>query len=327
MLNIGIIGLGSFGIKRAQAVQHSTKGNLYAVSDINNELSYKISEELKTKHMQVNELIESPEIHLIIISTPNKFHSELSIKSLEAGKHVLCEKPMAISLIEAKQMIETSFKTQKQLKIGSNHRFFNSIIEMEKIIKNNEIGEILDFRGSIGHNGEKIQNTWFWDPSISGGGTLIDNGWHLIDIAQEILGRFSTITGNTSNIYWKNCPVEDYSECTLKTSNGKTASITSSWRKMDGYFEIELFGTKGILKVDGRFDKNNNESISWQIQDSHNSIKSIQFERTYPDTYTKEINNFIAQIITGNSLTQHSLENSLNILKLIKDLYSQNNQY
>ena len=129
------------------------------------------------------------------------------------------------------------------------------------MIEDNEIGKILSFSGRIGHNGERIKDTWFWKKDMSGGGTLIDNGCHLLDLSRYFLGNFTRGSGITSNIFWKNIEVEDTAFGNFKTEDGKVASIFCSWRLLSGYFFFEINGSEGYINVDGRFDTHGGDKI------------------------------------------------------------------
>lgn len=128
-------------------------------------------------------------IDAVIISTPNYLHAEQSIRALYAGKHVLCEKPMAVSVVEAESMISASKATQNQLMIGYNNRFRTEVLELYKAIQNGQIGRIKEIRcGWLRNNGIPGIGSWFTKKSFSGGGVLIDIGSHIIDLALWLSG-------------------------------------------------------------------------------------------------------------------------------------------
>ena len=222
-MKIHVIGKGSFGKKRTEAVK------------------------------QVGELTDYKTAEAVIVCVPPKFHKKLTIKALKDGKHVLCEKPMATNIKDAQTMVNVAKQTGKFLKIGSNHRFFNSV---QKALKK-DIGKVLSFDGNIGHNGERIKDTWYWDKKISGGGTLIDNGWHLIDLARLFMGDFTNISSKISNEYW-HCDVEDKATVGMMSKNG-IAVINSSWRKLKGYMKIEMLGASGRIRIGDTKDRNSHK--------------------------------------------------------------------
>ena len=259
-MKIHIIGNGSFGKKRIEAIKH-------------------------TKAV----LTDYDKADVIIVCVPPKFHKELTIKALRDGKHVLCEKPLATNVKDAKRMVEVAKQENKFLKVGSNHRYFDSV---QKALKK-DIGKIVSFRGNIGHSGERIKNTWYWNKDISGGGTLIDNGWHLIDLARLFMGDFIKIDGVLSNDYWRSCDVEDTASVAMVSKNG-IAVINSSWRKQGEYMNITMCGTKGRIDIGDTKDR-----------------KSL----------VRELNYFI-NCIKRNIQPEPSGEDGIEILKIIEQVYA-----
>ena len=131
---------------------------------------------------------------------------------------------------------EVTKKSKGIFQLASNHRFFESVIYAKKLVDEGAIGKVLNFNGRIGHNGERLKDSWFWKKDISGGGTLLDNGCHLLDLSRLFVGNFVSGKGQTSNVYWKNIEVEDTASGIFKTEDGRTATIFCSWRLFSGYF-------------------------------------------------------------------------------------------
>ena len=201
-MQIHVIGKGSFGKKRIEAIKQVGKSTDYKTAEA------------------------------VIVCVPTKFHKELTIKALKDGKHVLCEKPFAMNVKEAEEMVKVANETGKFLKIGSNHRFFKNILEAHK--KN--IGNMLSFDGFIGHNGKRIKNTWYWDKSLSGGGTLIDTGWHMIDLARWFMGDL--------NFLCKTLLKQDEANISLVAKSGRIARVRSSWKHNGEYIKIKILGNQ-----------------------------------------------------------------------------------
>ena len=320
-MNFAVIGLGSFGLKRALAIKNSTEGNLKRIFDLDNSNSKKASEILELEPTkEFNEILNDTDINSIVICTPNKFHKELIIKGLNSGKNIFCEKPLAISVSEANKIQNAANKNKLKVQIGSNHRYFETVKFAKKLIEDREIGEILSFSGRIGHSGERIKNSWFWDKKISGGGTLIDNGCHLLDLSRFFIGDFYSGTGLVTNLYWKkNISVEDTAAGIYLTKDGRMATIFSSWRLQAGYFFIELNGTDGYINIDGRFDTHGGDKIFWRGKNK--KIQSRDFSNTKPNSQVDEINNFISCIKTNKECSPN-IKDGLEVLKMVEYIYS-----
>lgn len=321
-MNFAVIGLGSFGIKRAQSIKNSKLAKLLCINDINNQNAEKAKNILKVSISNYEDILKNKDIDVVCICTPNKFHKKIIIDSLNNGKHVFCEKPLAKNVDEAKEIFDITKKSKTTLQVGSNHRFFESVKYAKKLIDEGVIGEVLSFNGRIGHNGERLKDTWFWKKDISGGGTLLDNGCHLLDLSRFFVGNFVSGTGLISNSYWKNIEVEDTASGVFKTNDGKTASIFCSWRLLSGYFFFEINGSDGYINVDGRFDTHGGDKIFWSTK-KDNKFYSKDFSHIKPNSYQLEIDNFISNL-KNNRKCSPSASDALEVMKMISFIYKNN---
>ena len=318
-MNFAVIGLGSFGIKRASAIKKSNTANLVAISDLSKKNAEEAKKVLQTSIYSYDEILKDKNIQVVCICTPNKFHKNIIIDSLNAGKHVFCEKPLARNFDEAQEIFEVANKSKNILQVGSNHRFFESVKYAKKLLDDGVIGDALSFNGRIGHNGERLKNTWFWKKEISGGGTLLDNGCHLLDLSRFFIGNFSSGTGSISNAYWKDIEVEDTASGVFKTNEGKTATIFCSWRLLSGYFFFEINGSEGYINVDGRFDTHGGDKIFWSTK-KDNKFFSKDFSHIKPNSYQQEIDNFVSNLINKKKCSP-SAKDALEVMRMISFVY------
>ncbi len=325
MIKVGMIGIGSFGKKRLAAVNSSANGELIGIADSNIEKSEAIAKELGLRNYNVDDLLSNKEIEVIIVCIPNKYHTQITINALKAGKHVLCEKPLARTPDEAYKMVNAAKETGKLLKTGSNHRYFESVRKAHKLATSGVIGEVISFNGRIGNNGERIQNTWYWDKELSGGGTLLDNGCHLLDIARWFMGNFVEASGLITNLFWKNCQVEDTSTGVFITEDGRIATINSSWRQFSGYFHFEVNGTEGYIAVDGRFDTHGGDNLYWQSIKDKGEIYSLNYGHVKPNSYVLELEEFFENIEKGVE-PRPSGEDGLEVIKMVNAIYKSNSR-
>jgi len=324
MIKVAVIGVGSFGEKRAAAVKTCTNGELIGIADADINKAKAVSRKLGVQYYSVDELLKKKDIDVAIVCLPNKYHTPVTISALKAGKHVLCEKPLARTAEEAYQMVKTAEETGKLLKTGSNHRYFESVKKAYEIAKSGFIGEVLSINGRIGHNGERLKNSWFWDKDVSGGGTLLDNGCHLLDIVRWFMGDFVEASGLASNLYWKDCPVEDTATGVFLTGDGRIATINSSWRQLSGYFHFEVNGTDGYITVDGRFDTHGGDNLYWQSLKGKGEIHSINYGQVKPNSYVLELEEFFDDIEKGIE-PKPSGRDGLEVIKMIEAIYKSNN--
>jgi predicted dehydrogenase len=322
-MNFAVVGIGSFGIKRASAIKNSKNANLVAISDVNKKNAEKAKNILGVPFKPYEEIVADKSIDTVSVCTPNKYHAPITIECLKSGKNVFCEKPMCRNLDEAKKIYEVTKNSKGVLQIGSNHRYFESVMFAKKLIDDGKIGEVLSFNGRIGNNGERLKNSWFWDKEISGGGTLLDNGCHLLDLSRYFMGEdFISGVGETSNVYWKNIEVEDTASGIFKTKSGKTSSIFCSWRLFSGYFFFEINGSNGYINVDGRFDTHGGDKIFWSNNDEK-KIHSRDFSKIKPNSYLIEIENFLKNLKNGQPCNP-SPSDGLEVMKMIDFIYKKN---
>lgn len=208
------------------------------------------------------ELLANPEIDAVSVCAANYAHAALSIQALKAGKHVLCEKPMATTLADCEAMVECAKKNGKFLMIGHNQRLAKAHMEAKRLIDAGLIGDIITFRTSFGHGGPETwaikpgKDTWFFDKSKAAMGVMADLGVHKTDLIQYLTGQRVVRTTARLVILDKRgedgelIGVDDNAVCIYEMSGGAFGTMTASWT----YYGAEdnstvLYGTKGIMRI------------------------------------------------------------------------------
>jgi predicted dehydrogenase len=252
-LRVGLIGTG--GIANAHAGGY--KGNLdkcelEVVCDVREDAAKAYAErhgfaEVMTDY---HALLASDKVDCISVCTPNFLHAPVSIEALQNGKHVLCEKPMATNVADAIKMKEASEASGKVLYIGFNHRFIGNFHTGKKMIE--RLGKPIAMRVAVGHGGYKgLQQTWFGQKEKSGGGTLIDNGVHMIDMIAHYFGPIESVQGQISRVLITEGDVEDNGFALFKLKSGAIASLQCSWTWPGGYHLLfEAICENGTLRLD-----------------------------------------------------------------------------
>jgi predicted dehydrogenase len=255
-----VVGCGRFGGRRARLIKANPEAELLCLVDSNKELATKLGKELNcefsTDYMQTLDKKEN-DVDVVLIATPNAFHAQQAIEAMNRKKIVFCEKPLAKNPLEAMQMFEASKKNNVVLKTGSNLRFFPSVLKANELLKQGAIGDLIHFRGWIGNDGEQL-NYWFNDFETTGGGTLLDNGAHLLDLSRMFLGEVEECVGYTQLAHWPHkTKSEDNAYGLFKFKGNKFAFVQASWTEwLSGYMYGELNGRNGHIILDNRTNGN-----------------------------------------------------------------------
>ena len=249
-MKVGLIGCGRQGWRRAGAVR-TCGDQLVIVADTDEKSARALAEAMNCQFTTDWQKLLAADVDAIIVSTPNVFHAPMSLKALKLGKHVLCEKPLGLTPNETATMIKVSEKMGLTLKCGFNLRHHPGIKQARIWFDRAEIGEPMFVRIRYGIGGRiRYEKDWRMNKRISGGGQLMDQGMHALDLARWFLGGFSEAFGIISTSFWK-VPLEDNAFCLLQTESGKTASIHVSWTQWKNLFSFEIYGTEGYITVEG----------------------------------------------------------------------------
>ena len=249
-MNIAIIGCGLIGTKRALNLPKDFK--LVACYDFDQEKSKLFSIKFKcNSEKSVDIIMKNNQIKLVIIATYHSSLFKITKKAMLHGKFVLVEKPASIKISEIKLLLKIQKTKKNRVKVGFNHRYFQSIIKAKKIIDSKYLGKILYIRSRYGHGARlNYQNEWRMKPKISGGGELIDQGSHIIDLTRFFLGNVEIHTSALYSIYWsKN--VDDNAILTLKNKKKQFSLFHVSCTEWKNKFSFEIFCQKGKIEIYG----------------------------------------------------------------------------
>lgn len=290
-----VIGCGRMGCRRVRTVVEHPDAELISVVDVNQKLAKELSKKYECNSFcDFKDAINDDDVDCVIVSVPNKFHARTSIAALENRKHVLCEKPLARNPKEAFAMVEAAEKNGCFLKTGSNLRYFPSVEKAEKLVNQGEIGEILYLRGWIGNSGQHLRNSWYSKAEMSGGGTFLDNGVHLLDLTRLFLGEVATCLGEVTTSYWPISPLEDNGFGIFHASNGKIAFIQSSWTEWAGYMYMEIYGSDGSIYVDNR-----NHQCVTTLMEKSGEKRTFDFSLLPPQSYDREFEEYVKALRDG----------------------------
>jgi predicted dehydrogenase len=249
-LRVGIVGCGLIGQKRARAL--GPAGRVVACADPDEDRARAAAVHDGARvFSDWRQLVSLPDVDVVVVATPHDTLAPITLAAVEAGKHVLVEKPAARSPAELKPVIEAAQRRRAKVHVGFNHRYHRSFRKAREIFESGALGELMFVRARYGHGGRiGYDQEWRARPEISGGGELIDQGPHLIDLARWFLGDFSEVQGFAHTYYWS-MPVDDNGFMLLKTPRRQVAFLHASCTEWKNLFSMEIYGREGKLDVSG----------------------------------------------------------------------------
>lgn len=246
---IGIIGCGLIGQKRAKALG---EGRLVACADIHEARAKALAGNSGAKVFgDWRGLLALPEVEIVVIATLHDSLAEITLAAIEAGKHVLVEKPAARNSAELEPVMATAERHGVKVHVGFNHRYHRAFRKARELFEAGALGELMFLRARYGHGGRiGYDKEWRTKPALSGGGELIDQGPHLIDLSRWFLGEFTEVQGFAHTYYW-DMPVDDNGFLLLKTTKRQVAFLHASCTEWKNMFSMEIYGRNAKLEISG----------------------------------------------------------------------------
>jgi predicted dehydrogenase len=252
-MKTGLIGAGLQGWRRSRAIKESGETELVIVASGHQEKARRLADEMGCRAVASwEEVVRNEDVEVLLICTPTNLHAPMAIEALKRGKHVLCEKPLAKNIREAEEIVNTARANRVKVKCGFNLRHHPGIQQARKWIDEGAIGEPVFLRCRYGIGGRPgYEKEWRMDPEISGGGQLMDQGMHALDLARWFLGDFTEVSGFLQTAYWDIAPLEDNAFAMLRAKKWEIASIHVSWTQWKNLFSLEIYGRDGYITVEG----------------------------------------------------------------------------
>jgi predicted dehydrogenase len=250
VIGVGIVGCGRMGAKRAGALKDA---RLVAAADLDPARARQLAAEVPGCEAVPDwtALVGRRDVDAVIVSTTHDALARVALEALAQGKHVFLEKPGARSAEELRRVGERARAAGRVARVGFNHRFHPALRRMRAIVDAGELGPLFYVRARYGHGGRPgYEREWRADRALSGGGELLDQGVHLVDLARWFLGDFTDVQGHLGTFFW-DMPVEDNAFLLLRTASRRTAFLHASWTEWRNLFSFELFGRDGKLQTDG----------------------------------------------------------------------------
>lgn len=329
-LKVAVIGCGSIARHRhlMEYAQHP-EAKIVAVCDIVEERANETAEQYDAvPYVDYKQLLEKETPDLVSVCLPNYLHAPVSIDALNAGAHVLCEKPMAISLEEADQMIQAAKENGKKLMIGHNQRFVSSHQKARTLIEQGDIGRVYSFRTAFGHGGPEGwsidgKDSWFFQKEKAFIGAMGDLGVHKADLIRYLLGQeIEDVAAFIESSAKENSTVDDNAAFILRTEQGVIGTLAASWAyNAEEDNSTVIYGEKGTIRLED--DPNyglivnytNGENVFYELG-------QIQSNESGGQTNTHVIENFIDAVINDKDPLVNGDEGKKSLAVIIAALKS-----
>lgn len=318
MIRLLQIGFGYIGRRRTGLIAAHPSIDLVGLADINPEQLVQARDvvpehcRLLTDYQEALSLLKPV---AVIVSTPNHLHAPMTLDALKSGAHVLCEKPLAINAAMVEHCVKYAHQENLVLKVGSNHRFWRGVDIILNEIGRGSIGRITGINGEIGCRFPDIRSEWYREKQYSGGGTLIDNGPHLIDVVNKILHldqdtvqKVQCATSRAS-LEWG---VEDTAIGKLGTRRGRLVEVISTWADGDYHMNLDIQGTDGCLKLTGF----NNLQLQTKTNDKSFRLDDVPSL----ESWERDVQSFVDAIILG-AYPESSGDDALEYMRVIDAMY------
>jgi 1,5-anhydro-D-fructose reductase (1,5-anhydro-D-mannitol-forming) len=325
-LNFAIIGYGKMG-----EIRYNTLKKLPGCS-----VSWVCEPDQKNLNLPNIKCIKKPDdilkdqsVDVVVICTPNHFLKDLVVKSLNAGKHVFCEKPPGRNMAELKEMMKAEQKNKKcKLMFGFNHRHHESMLHAKKLIDSGEYGKILWMRGRYGKSvDEKFFSNWRSKKDLAGGGIFLDQGIHMLDLFLMLCGDFEEVEAFVSNLYWK-LAIEDNVFAIFRNKKGQVASLHSTMTQWRHIFSLEIFLERGYITVNGLKTSSNTYGDEEMTIAQNRSLppaamwteeENLTFHTDY--SWEKEMKVFVDSIRNNKAIPTGNTKDAMKLMTLVEKVY------
>jgi predicted dehydrogenase len=311
-MRFGLIGAGAIAHTYAQAFARSTLSELVGVADVRFDLAQTFAERMGGAAFRCyQDMLEQTECDAAIVATPPATHPDICCRLLEQGVHVLCEKPLAISPEEARTMLAAAEQSTATLRMASKFRYVADVLEAKSIITSGLIGDVILFENAFTSRVD-MKSRWNSDPNISGGGVLIDNGTHSVDVVRYFLGPIAELQVVEGRRV-QDIPVEDTVRMFVRSVDGVMGTIDLSWslNKELPYY-VSVYGSTGTLHVGWK------ESRFRRASDSDWTVFGQGYDKL--QAFGAKLDNFVRSV-RGAEAPLISLQDALASVEVINAAY------
>jgi predicted dehydrogenase len=320
-MRLAVIGCGFIGSKRAAAAKGH---NIVIVCDPDPDRREALARQSGARAVADWRDALSANIDAALIATTHDRLAEIALSAVLSGRHVLVEKPAGRTPQESRPIAEAAARARVIAKVGFNHRFHPAIARAKTLADEGAVGPLLFIRGRYGHGGRLgYEKEWRFDPEISGGGELIDQGSHLIDLSRWFLGDLRLAYGAVPTYFWQGS-VDDNCFLALEGADRRMAWLHASWTEWKNVFSFEIMGKTGKLTIDGLGGSYGLERLTLHhMLPEMGPPETTIWEYPFGDrSFVDEFANFVAAV-EGRTEANGDINDAIANLEIVHAVYKQ----
>lgn len=325
-LRVGIAGYGIVGKRRSQFI--NTHPNLSVVAVCDQVFTDDFTDPTGMQCFRHAEDLLKCDLDILFVCLPNNIASGVTIAALDRGMHVFCEKPPGRTVKDIRSVIEVEKRNpQLKLKYGFNHRYHDSVRETLRLIHSGELGKVINLRGVYGKSRViPFSGGWRSKREISGGGILLDQGIHMVDLMRLFCGEFIEIKSFVTNDYWKH-DVEDNAYAIMKDQQGRVAMLNSSATQWQHKFSLDISLTEGYIELSGILSGSKSygeERIVYGKRDEESDngqMENITIKFLNDNSWRDEIYEFAEAVLHDKKIRSGTSHDALETMKLVYSIY------
>lgn len=324
MKRVAVVGCGLIGTKRARALS-GARPTVFC--DVNEQRADALARQYAGAEVSGDwqATVARTDVDIVVVATTHNMLAPVAAAAAGTGKHVLIEKPGACRAAELQPVWESSRKTGALVRVGFNLRHHRAFQKAREIVDAGTLGPLMFLRARYGHGGRPgYDKEWRAVPELSGGGELVDQGMHLIDLARWFMGDFQEVKGFMATCFW-DMPVEDNAFLLLRTAGGQVASLHASWTEWKNLFSFELYGKSAKLEVTGLGGSYGTERLAlYEMAPEMGPPETTIWEFPMADTsWESEFAAFLTDIELGRT-PKPGLAEAAAALKIVESAYQEN---
>lgn len=326
MIGVAVVGCGLIGERRAATAAGHPDTRLVMVVDPVAERREAVAARLGASAAVADwrSAVDHPAVDLVVVATPNGYLADIGVAALEAGRHVLLEKPMGRGLDEARRLERAAAASGRQLKVGFNHRYHPGLERARSLVAEAAIGPIINLRARYGHGSRPgCETEWRADPEMAGGGELMDQGVHVVDLFHWFAGRPAEALAFTQTAVWRIEPLEDNAFGLFRWRDGTIAQMHVSMTQWKNRFSFEVFGERGSVAVEGLGGSYGTERLVWTRRRMEGGVPDVD-EESFPGpdgSWAAEWDDLVSAVLAGHAPAHGSPADGVAAMAMIDALY------